>query len=96
MRSLIIAALLLAVSLYILYGGPSSTTAPATATGGAKWTVYGSLGCGWTTKQLEFMKKRMASRTRSSIVIRPSANTRRTRRSCPLSGEEHVGYREDF
>ena len=56
MRSLIIAALLLAVSLYILYGGPS-TTAPATATGGAKWTVYGSLGCGWTTKQLEFMKK---------------------------------------
>ena len=22
-----------------------------------KWTVYGTMGCGWTRKQLEYMKK---------------------------------------
>jgi hypothetical protein len=23
---------------------------------GKKWTVYGTMGCGWTRKQLEYMK----------------------------------------
>lgn len=25
--------------------------------GGAKYTIYGTMGCGWTRKQLEHMKK---------------------------------------
>ena len=25
--------------------------------GGKKWTVFGTMGCGWTRKQLEYMKK---------------------------------------
>jgi hypothetical protein len=24
---------------------------------GEKWTVFGTMGCGWTRKQLEYMKK---------------------------------------
>ena len=24
---------------------------------GKKWTVYGTMGCGWTRKQLDYMKK---------------------------------------
>ncbi len=29
-----------------------------TSSGGGKgWTVYGTMGCGWTRKQLEYMKK---------------------------------------
>lgn len=24
---------------------------------GKKWTVFGSMGCGWTRKQLDYMKK---------------------------------------
>lgn len=24
---------------------------------GSKWTVFGTMGCGWTRKQLEYMKK---------------------------------------
>ena len=29
-----------------------------TSSGGGKgWTVYGTMGCGWTRKQLEHMKK---------------------------------------
>lgn len=95
MRSLIIAALLLAVSLYILYGGPSSTTAPAAATGGAKWTVYGSLGCGWTTKQLEFMKKNGIAHTFVDCDSTECKHEAYPTLVSP-SGEEHVGYREDF
>lgn len=94
MRSLVIAALLLAVSLYILYGGPS-TTAPATATGGAKWTVYGSLGCGWTTKQLEFMKKNGIAHTFIDCDSTECKHEAYPTLVSP-SGEEHVGYREDF
>jgi hypothetical protein len=25
--------------------------------GGKKWTVFGTMGCGWTRKQLDYMKK---------------------------------------
>ena len=25
--------------------------------GGAKYTIYGTMGCGWTRKQLDYMKK---------------------------------------
>lgn len=25
--------------------------------GDKKWTVYGTMGCGWTRKQLDYMKK---------------------------------------
>jgi hypothetical protein len=25
--------------------------------GGAKYTIYGTMGCGWTRKQLEYMEK---------------------------------------
>lgn len=30
---------------------------------GAKWTVYGSNGCGWTVKQVDYMKKNGISHT---------------------------------
>ena len=32
-------------------------------TDGKKWTVYGTMGCGWTRKQLEYMKKNGKSHT---------------------------------
>ncbi len=31
-------------------------TAPEGGNSG-EWTIYGSMGCGWTRKQLEYMKK---------------------------------------
>ncbi len=31
--------------------------------GGAKYTIYGTMGCGWTRKQLEYMKKNGKSHT---------------------------------
>ena len=30
---------------------------------GKKWTVFGTMGCGWTRKQLEYMKKNGKSHT---------------------------------
>ena len=35
-----------------------------TSSGGGKgWTVYGTMGCGWTRKQLDYMKKNGKSHT---------------------------------
>jgi len=36
---------------------------------GKKWTVYGTMGCGWTRKQLEYMNKKRYL-IRLSIVIK--------------------------
>lgn len=48
-RSRIIALILILVALTVLY----RTSAPT----GKQWTVYGTMGCGWTRKQLDHMKK---------------------------------------
>ena len=42
-------ALAIGVALFLLYKNTSSTS--------GKWTVYGTMGCGWTRKQLDSMKK---------------------------------------
>ncbi len=45
---------LLALDIYIL----TQTGAKAPVSNGEKkWTVYGTMGCGWTRKQLEYMEK---------------------------------------
>ena len=46
-------ALLILVNLYIL----SQTGKRRTVSNGEEWTVYGTMGCGWTRKQLEYMEK---------------------------------------
>ena len=32
-------------------------TGQAPVENGKKWTVFGTMGCGWTRKQLDYMKK---------------------------------------
>jgi len=32
-------------------------TQTGVSNGDKKWTVYGTMGCGWTRKQLDYMKK---------------------------------------
>jgi len=49
-RSTIIMALAIGVALFLLYRNKASP-------GSKKWTVYGTMGCGWTRKQLDYMKK---------------------------------------
>jgi hypothetical protein len=52
-RSRIIALILILVALVILY----QTKKQSSPSGDAEWTVYGTMGCGWTRKQLDYMKK---------------------------------------
>jgi hypothetical protein len=53
-------ALLILVDLYILSQTGKrrvDVTLSATVSNGEEWTVYGTMGCGWTRKQLEYMEK---------------------------------------
>jgi len=49
-------ALLIIVNLYILI---QTSKRPVVVVGstGEEWTIYGTMGCGWTRKQLEYMEK---------------------------------------
>jgi len=53
-------ALLILIDLYILSQTGKrriDVTVSATVSNGEEWTVYGTMGCGWTRKQLEYMEK---------------------------------------
>jgi hypothetical protein len=49
-------ALLMIVNIYILTQTGKRPIVAAGSTGEA-WTIYGTMGCGWTRKQLEYMEK---------------------------------------
>ena len=51
-RQQLIIIALVAIALFILFRKTS-----ASASNGEQWTVYGTMGCGWTRKQLDYMKK---------------------------------------
>jgi hypothetical protein len=50
---------LLIINFMILQGIGS----PVNAKKGKDWTVYGTMGCGWTRKQLEHMKSKGIAHT---------------------------------
>ena len=55
-RQQMIIIALVAVALFILFRNVNVTIA-GSASNGKQWTVYGTMGCGWTVKQLDYMKK---------------------------------------
>ena len=54
--------LLLAVNGYILWKAPNSSKPVPSKKGGkeeaGKYIVYGTMSCGWTRKQLDYMKQK--------------------------------------
>jgi len=53
-------ALLILIDLLILSQTGKrrlGVTVSASVSNGEQWTVYGTMGCGWTRKQLDYMKK---------------------------------------
>ena len=53
-------ALLILIDLLILSQTGKrrlDVTVSASVSNGEQWTIYGTMGCGWTRKQLEYMKK---------------------------------------
>jgi len=52
--------ILLLVDVYILWTMRTAVAAPPTG-GEADYVVYGTMGCGWTRKQLDVMKEKKLS-----------------------------------
>jgi len=48
-------ALLIIVNIYILT--QTGKHSASVSTNGEAWTIYGTMGCGWTLKQLQYMEK---------------------------------------
>ena len=49
---------LIAIDIYILINTGGKTEKKDNIEGDVEWTVYGTSWCGWTTKQLEYLKKK--------------------------------------
>ena len=47
---------ILAVCIYMAMTKKNGSKGKGNGTGKGKWTVYGTMGCGWTRKQLDHMK----------------------------------------
>lgn len=51
-----LAFFLLSVINFLIFLRTGNTPVKAAVTGG-DWTVYGTMGCGWTRKQLEYLEE---------------------------------------
>lgn len=96
--SIVIALVLIALNLYILHTcnkpEASGKMEPA-AIAGPKWKVYGTMNCGWTRKQLDFMNEKGIAhefidceKEECEFNAFPTLFT--------PSGEKRVGYTEDM
>ena len=47
---------LVAIAIFVVFR-LMKVSAAVTVSNGSAWTVYGTMGCGWTRKQLDYMKK---------------------------------------
>ena len=52
-----IAFVILLIINFMIFQGIGSPS-PGAGAGAGKWTVYGTMGCGWTRKQLEYMDEK--------------------------------------
>lgn len=61
---------------------------------GKKWTVYGTMGCGWTRKQLEYMKKNGKAHTFVDCDKEECKGMKAFPTIKHPNGDETVGYKE--
>lgn len=62
--------------------------------GDADWTVYGTMGCGWTRKQLDYMKKKGVTHTFVDCDKEGCPGMDAFPTMVHKSGEKIVGYKE--
>ena len=55
-RPSLLTIVLAAIALFILFR-TVNVSVGASVSNGEQWIVYGTMGCGWTRKQLDYMKK---------------------------------------
>ena len=61
---------------------------------GKKWTVYGTMGCGWTRKQLDYMKKNGKAHTFVDCDKEECKGMKAFPTIKHPNGDETVGYKE--
>jgi len=61
---------------------------------GKKWTVYGTVGCGWTRKQLEYMNKKNIPHTFIDCDKESCAGMDAFPTLVDPNGKQLVGYNE--
>ncbi|AET84870.1 hypothetical protein FK873_gp072 [Micromonas pusilla virus SP1] len=61
---------------------------------GEKWTIYGSMGCGWTRKQIEYMKKNGKSYTFVDCEEEDCPGVEGFPTMVDQNGERVVGFKE--
>ena len=92
---LLIVAIISLIILYIMMRqksiGPVNTPTP---TSGSQWTVYGTMGCGWTRKQLEYMKNNGKSHTFVDCDNGGCSGMEAYPTLISADGEKIVGYKE--
>jgi hypothetical protein len=89
--------ILLLVDLYILMNtgrGSVAPSAPATTSAEGKWTVFGTMGCGWTRKQLDYMKKKGIDHVFKDCEKGECGDVKAFPTLVSPEGEKHVGYNE--
>lgn len=89
--------LLLIIDLYILMNTGASAPAAAGAPAAGKkkgWTVLGSMGCGWTRKQLDYLKSKGIPHTFKDCAGGKCPGVEAFPTLISPEGEKTVGYSE--
>ena len=72
-----------------------SQPTPISVTNGNEWTVYGTMGCGWTRKQIEYMKnKKIPYIFKDCSKGKCDKNVEAYPTLLSPDGEEIIGYKE--
>ena len=91
MRRPVIIALILILIVAVRY---FMMRVPARIPKGDPWTVYGTMGCGWTRKQLDYMKKNNKPFTFVDCDNQECPGVEGFPTMMSPSGERVVGYKE--
>ena len=69
-------------------------TVSASVSDGEQWTIYGTMGCGWTLKQLDYMKKNGKSFTFVDCDKEGCSGMEAFPTLVHTNGEKIIGYSE--
>jgi hypothetical protein len=87
--------LLLVIDIMILLNTSSNKKSKNAVKMGKEWTVYGTMGCGWTRKQIDYMKEKKIPHV---FMDCSKGECEKDVKAYPTlvspDGEKNVGYKE--
>ena len=90
-------ALLILIDLLILSQTGKrrlDVTVSASVSNGEQWTIYGTMGCGWTRKQIDYMKEKGKPYTFIDCSKGGCDGMKAFPTSVSPTGEKVVGFKE--